>query len=169
MLAEKLKSKFEGQQARLKVAKAIIENGLRIGGDGKIYCGKFEIPHSKIAKALGVDRRTVKATVDTIMSDELLSGIFTRIKPAGPLMKDIAIHLGYSCIEIYVKDPSKPGIVSKITELLAGYGVSIRQVIADDPQLISNPKLTIITDGRIPGHIMDRVSAIEGIEKVIVY
>ncbi len=169
MLADKLRRKFEGQETRLRIAEAIIENGLRIAEDGKIYCGDFEIPHSKIAKALGVDRRTVKATVDSIIGDELLRDIFTRIKPAGPSMKDIAIHLGYSCVEIYVKDPSKPGIVSKITGLLAGYGVSIRQVIADDPQLVPHPKLTLITDGRIPGSIMDRISAVEGIEKVIVY
>lgn len=43
----------------------MLSYGLRIK-DGKIYCGSIELSFSKIARAIGVDRRAVMSTVETI-------------------------------------------------------------------------------------------------------
>jgi len=43
---------------RLRVARLCIENGLAVRDDG-IYLNRIEIPTARIARAAGVDRRTV--------------------------------------------------------------------------------------------------------------
>jgi len=40
--------------------------------DGKIYCGNIELSFSKIARAIGVDRRVVMNTVETIEKNKEL-------------------------------------------------------------------------------------------------
>ncbi len=47
---------------RLKVARICLENGLAIRADG-IYLNQTEIPTARVARAAGVDRRTVSETL----------------------------------------------------------------------------------------------------------
>jgi predicted regulator of amino acid metabolism with ACT domain len=52
---------------------------------------------------------------------------------------------------------------------VASYGLSIRQAISDDPYFVEDPKLTIITEGRIPGDLVRQLTEIAGVKKVTVY
>ena len=51
---------------RQKVAKALVELGLSIRDSSTIYCGGIELSDVKIARFLGVDRRTVRETAELI-------------------------------------------------------------------------------------------------------
>jgi predicted regulator of amino acid metabolism with ACT domain len=52
---------------------------------------------------------------------------------------------------------------------VARYVLSIRQAISDDPFFVENPKLTIITEGKIPGDLVRLLMEIEGVKRVTVY
>ena len=59
--------------------------------------------------------------------------------------------MGYGVLKITVVDPSVPGIVHRVTSEIASKGISIRQVVANDPRFYDPPMLTIITEEPLPG------------------
>ena len=148
---EKIKYKFEKYPARMSVARKIVEHGLCVGENGKIYCGNIEISDVAVARAVNVDRRSIKTTVDVILSDEQLSKIFKNITPAGPLVKNVANDLGFGIVEIEA-EAQNPGIIAKATDLISKNKISIRQVHAGDPEFEENPRLTIITEKPVEGN-----------------
>ena len=78
---EKLGEKFEKYPARMKVAKKMIELGLSLNEDGKIYCGNLKINDKSLATAADVDRRAIKSTIEVIQNDSELFNIFNNIIP----------------------------------------------------------------------------------------
>lgn len=159
--------KFEEAPAKLKVARLLIENGLRIGENGKIYCGDIEIPDTKIARVLDVDRRVVRETIKYIMSDEVLRKVFTRLKPAGALLRDVAALFGYGVLEIRA-DPSAVGIIAGVAQALAKAGISIRQIHAEDPDLNPDPKLIVITERAVPGEVIQEILKVPNVKSVTI-
>ena len=59
----KIKHKFEKYPARMNVARKIVKLGLRVDTNGKIYCEDVEISDVALARAVNVDRRSIKSTV----------------------------------------------------------------------------------------------------------
>ena len=59
---------LEGHPERLKVARVLVENGLSVR-DGRIYLNEIEVPPVRVARAAGVDRRTVKETLTVIKAN----------------------------------------------------------------------------------------------------
>jgi predicted regulator of amino acid metabolism with ACT domain len=159
--------KFKEAPAKLKVAKLLIENGLRIGENGKIYCGDVEIPDTKIARVLDVDRRVVRETIRYIVSDEVLRKVFTRLKPAGALLRDVAALFGYGVLEIRA-DPSAVGIIAGVTQALAKAGISIRQIHAEDPDLNPDPKLIVIAERAVPGEVIQEILKVPNVKSVTI-
>lgn len=163
----RVKNFFKDSPSKLSVAKLIIETGLRIGEKGKIYCGEIEVPATKIAAAAGVDRRVVKETAEAILNTEDLRRIFTNLKPAGPLLRDVAQYLGYGVIEIRAK-PEASGIIAEATALIAKEGISIRQILAEDAEIYPDPKLVLITEKPIPGELLSKFLKIPTVKQVTV-
>lgn len=165
---EKIKYKFEKYPARMSVARKIVEHGLCVGENGKIYCGDIEISDVAVARAVNVDRRSIKTTVDVILSDEQLSKIFRNITPAGPLVKNVAKDLGFGIVEIEA-EAQNPGIIARATDLISNNKISIRQVHAGDPEFEENPRLTIITEKPVEGNLINEFLKIEGVKRVSIY
>ncbi|MEM0233195.1 MAG: hypothetical protein QXD66_02035 [Candidatus Nezhaarchaeales archaeon] len=159
--------KFEESPAKLKVARLLIENGLRIGDDGKIYCGDIEIPDMKIARVLDIDRRVVRETVKYIMRDEVLRKVFTMLRPAGALLRDVAALFGYGVLEIRA-DPSAVGIIAGVSQALARANISIRQIHAEDPDLNPDPKLIVITEKPVPGEVIQEILKVPNVKSVTI-
>ena len=164
---EKIKQYFKNTPSKLKISKIFVELGLRIGEEGKIYCGTIELSATKIAKALNVDRRIVKETTQAILNNGTLKHLFMNLKPAGPLLKDIAPYLGYGVIEIRAK-PDAIGIISSTSTLIAKEGISIRQILAEDAEIYPDPKLIIITDKPIPGDLLSKFLKIPTVTTVTI-
>ena len=160
-----IKNQLHEYPERLKVARVLIENGLSVQ-DNKIYLNQIEIPPVRIARAAGVDRRTVNETINT--SSELKL-IFEEIRPAGHSLKEIAKHLNLGVLEITPVNAKSPGILSNAAMILNRAGLSIRQAIVDDPELSPEPKLTLIVEKKIPGELIPELLKISGIAKVSVY
>ncbi|MHC1585980.1 MAG: amino acid-binding protein [Candidatus Hecatellaceae archaeon] len=159
---------FENQPGRLAVVRVLIENGLSIR-NGKIYCNMLEVDMVEVAKAAGVDRRTVAQTIKAVEGNPELSVIFRYLRSAGHSLKEVARYLGFSVLEITPVDARIPGILAGAASLLAERGISVRQALVDDPELHPEPKLTLIVEGEIPGEVIARVLKVKGVAKVSVY
>ena len=163
-----IKKHFEGYPERLKVARVLVENGLSVK-DAKVYLNQIEIPPVRIARAAGVDRRTVNETLNVVKANRELRLIFKEIRPAGHSLKEIARHLNLGVVEITPVDAKIPGILANSAMILVKGGLSIRQAIVDDPELSPEPKLTLIVEKKIPGELISELLKITGIAKVAVY
>jgi predicted regulator of amino acid metabolism with ACT domain len=163
-----ISDRLENYPGRQKVAKALVELGLSVKEGEKIYCGGVEISDVKIARYLAVDRRTVRDTAQLISSDPVLKSVFERIRPAGPFLADAARFLGYSVIEIYA-DSHSVGIVAQAATLIAQENISIRQAVADDPDLTPEPKLTLVVEKEPSGAILQKMLKIPGVTKISTY
>jgi len=152
---------------RLRVTRALVELGLSVR-DGRIFCGDIEQSELKIARAIGVDRRTVRETAEFIESDSVLGSVFRGLKPAGPFLPNVARFLGYRVIEIYA-DPHVVGIVAEASTLISQEGISIRQAVADDPDLSPEPKLTLVVQREPSGETLQKMLKIHGVTKVATY
>ena len=163
-----IKKYLEGYPERLNVARVLVENGLSMR-NGKIYLNEIEVPPVRVARAAGVDRRTVNETLKAIKANRELRQIFEEIRSAGHSLKEIAKHLNLGVVEITPVDARIPGILASSAMILAKSGLSIRQAIVDDPELSPEPKLTLIVEKKIPGELIPEFLKINGVAKVSVY
>jgi len=159
---------FEGHPERLKVARVLIENGLAVR-NWKIYLNEIEIPPVRVARAAGVDRRTVVETLKAIGSNRELRLIFEDMRSAGHSLREIAKHLNLGVVEITPVEAKTPGILAGSAMILAKNGLSIRQAIVDDPELSPEPKLTLIVEKKIPGELIPELLNVKGVAKVSIY
>jgi len=164
---ERVKDLFENHSERLRVANFLLMNGLSIK-DGRIYVNDIEVPTLKVARVIGVDRRTVNETIKEIGKDPKISSVFSSLESAGPSLRRAAKRMGLGVVEITSNHPGKIGILANAAKVLADVGISIRQAIVDDPELSPDPKLTLIGDRAIPGKAVQQFLSIPGVEKVSV-
>ncbi len=145
----------------------MLRYGLRVNG-GKVYCGDILMSDTALGRAAGVDRRVVSSAVKTIVDNPELAGIFSRILPVCHL-KDVALLMGWGAIEIVPTNASKPGILAGTSSILASAGLSIRQVVVDDPEVVENPRAFIITEGPVPSELLPKIKSVEGVQGVVFY
>lgn len=148
--------------------KLLFERGFQVNEEGKVTSGSIEIAHTQLAKEAGVDRRVVDATTKTIISDELLSRIFKNVHSI-PFLRDVAPSLGLGVIIIIPEDAADVGILAEVAGLISESKVSIRQAVSDDPYLTDNPRLTIITDKKVPGELVDKILELPSVKGVSIY
>ncbi len=165
---ERINEKFKKYPARIRVAEKMVELGLSINEDGKIYCGNLKISDKALATAAEVDRRAIKSTIEVIQEDEELSNLFTNIIPAGTLLKNIAKNLELGVIEIEVGSENE-GILAATTKLISEKGIGIRQAYAEDTELQKTPLLTIITEKPVEGNLINEFLKIKGVTRVSIY
>ncbi|MFX0108625.1 MAG: amino acid-binding protein [Candidatus Hodarchaeota archaeon] len=159
---------FEDSPQRLRVAQAIVRHGFNIEGAGVVKCGDIRIPLKALGDSLGIDRRTVRATTEDICQNEVLCEFFKRLQPAGPSLEKVREVLGYGVVTIYVESPQNAGILSEVTSIIAGYGISIRQVLAEDIEIYEEPCLKVITHEPLPGRVIENLAAVKGVSRVII-
>ena len=165
---EKINEKFKKYPARIRVAEKMIELGLSLSEDGKIYCGNLKISDKALATAADVDRRAIKSTIEVIQEDEELYNLFSNIMPAGTLLKNIAKNLKLGVIEIECGSESD-GVLSNTTNLITKKGIGIRQAYAEDTELQESPILTIITEEVVSGDLINEFLKIKGVTRVSIY
>jgi hypothetical protein len=165
---QEILNKFRRYPAQEKVIRLILQRGFQVNDRGRVVSGEIEIPHAQIAKELDVDRRVVDTTASAIRDDEDLWKVFKNIRSM-TFLGDVAPVLGLGVIEITPVDAARTGVLGNVASSVARYGLSIRQAISDDPFFVENPKLTIITEGKIPGDLVRLLMEIEGVKRVTVY
>ena len=163
----KIEHYFDEYPVRKIIAKTLLKYGLRVSDDLKVKAGDIEVPYTKIAKALDVDRRVVKETVTMILKIPELRDIYTNLEPTVH-MKYVGRHVGYGVIEIE-PEPRSVGILAKVAQKIADRGINIVQVVAEDPELYPEATLTIITEKPIPGDLINELSKLEGVKRISIY
>ncbi|MBI5047126.1 regulator [Candidatus Micrarchaeota archaeon] len=159
-----LEDAFLRYPMRKKVVECLLKYGLSVDKKGTVFCGEIEISPAKIARALRVDRRVVIETAQMIAKVKELHQIFENLIPKA-FISGVAPNLGFEVIEIEAESHAV-GIVSSVARIIADSGISIRQIVTDDPDIYPNPKLTIILDKRIPGEALVRIRELNSIKKL---
>lgn len=163
-----IQEKFKHHPAQEKVIRLLLERGFQINDEGRVVSGSIEIPHTQIAHEIGVDRRVVDATCETISKEPKLRQIFQNIHTI-PFLKDVAPYLGLGVIIITPENAARKGLLGSVATAVAEHGTIIRQAVSDDPYLTENPRLTIITEGRVSGELVAALTKIKGVKSVTVY
>ncbi len=151
-----IKAEFERQVVRPAVVRKMIECGMRVSDDEKIYVGDIEVDYLAVARAVGVDRRVVKQTAHQIRTSQYLYSIFSKTKPLGTSLVDLVSLLGYSAIVVEA-DPKSPGVMAVVAEILSRHGMVVRQAVAEDPEMVPDAKLTLVVEGQITGQAMEEL------------
>jgi len=167
MVWKTLSEMFKDSPKKLYVAKRLFAYGLRIDERGHILLRDVKVPYASFAKAIGVDRRTVKETVMKLLQNDLTRAFFNNIEPAGPFLIKVLRLLKYRCLAIEVFE-DKPGIIAMVATALAKRGVNIVQVLAEDPNLVEKPKLYIIVAGEVPGDAISEILKNSNIKSITV-
>jgi predicted regulator of amino acid metabolism with ACT domain len=161
-------AKFRRYPAQEKVVRLILERGFQVSERGRVVSGGIEIPHAQIAKELDVDRRVVDTTAAAIVEDEDLWKIFKNVRSM-TFLAEVAPVVGLGVIEITPVNAAQTGLLGEVASAVAEYGLSIRQAVSDDPFFVEQPKLTIITEAKIPGELVRLLMDIKGVRRVTVY
>jgi len=156
---------FSGKSGQRRVAEFMLHSGVCVK-NGRLLFSGVQLSDMKVARALGVDRRVVKATVATIMADKNLKELYSRLGST-VVLKDVAKSLGLGAIEIIPKNAQTKGIVASVARLISDEGISIKQVTIEDA-LFSNAEMTIVTEKPIPRTLIDRILKVNGVRKVVV-
>jgi hypothetical protein len=164
---EKLRPYFRGFPAQEKVAQLMVQYGLRVS-EGQVHAGPIEISVTAIARAASVDRRVVTATVRTIEKNPEALDFFRRLRPVCHL-GEVAPLMGWGAIEIIPTSASKPGILAGVASAIAEAGISVRQVIVDDPEVSDDPHAFIVTEQPVPERLLPRIRAVEGVKSVVLH
>src|SRR6056297_2678151 len=151
---DEIMQKFEGSPSQQAVIRLLLERGFSVNDEGRVVSGSIEIPNTQIAREIDVDRRVVDSTTDAILADDELRSIFQNISSIPSLM-DLAPVLDLTVLTVDVTDADEPGIVAKVTSLLAENGISIRQTVSEDPEFTDEPRLCLVTDEAVPGDVLN--------------
>jgi len=161
-----LEKAFEESPGKRKVAETMLRYGLRVDERGAIFCGEIELSPAKFARALGVDRRVVIETGRMIAEDDELYSIFSQLLPTAFIGR-VADKLGFESIEIRA-EPHQKGIVAQVAGVIAEKGIVIRQIVADDPDIYPEPKLTLILERKLDGATINKLRKLEGIKEIVI-
>lgn len=159
--------KFKGMPSQEKVVRLLLERGFQVDGQGHVVSGRIEIPHTQIAKEVGVDRRVVDATTEMILKDEILKRVFMNIHSIASF-KDVAPLLGLGVIIITPDNAQNIGILSDVTSVISMFNLSIRQAVTDDPFFTDEPKMTVITNDVIPGELVSELRKLKSVKSVTI-
>lgn len=159
--------KFKGMPSQEKVVRLLLERGFQVDEHGHVVSGKIEIPHTQIAKEVGVDRRVVDATTEMILNDDILKRVFVNIHSIASF-RDVAPLLGLGVIIIAVDNAQNVGIISEVTDVISRFNLSIRQAVTDDPFFTDEPVMTVITNDVIPGDLVSELRKLNSVKSVTI-
>jgi predicted regulator of amino acid metabolism with ACT domain len=162
---DEIMGKFEGSPSQQAVIRLLLERGFSVNDEGRVVSGGIEIPNTGIAREIGVDRRVVDSTTETILADEQLRRIFQNIS-AIPSLMDLAPVLDMDVLTIEVFNAERSGIVAEVTELIADHDISIRQIISEDPEFTDDPRLHIIADDPVTGDLLVEIRQLAYVSSV---
>ncbi|HUI00757.1 MAG TPA: hypothetical protein VLX56_03915 [Nitrososphaerales archaeon] len=162
-----IERQFARQSSKVMVVRKMLEYGIRVSNEGKLYVGGLEVDYAALARDAGTDRRVVKQTADKIRADPFLFSVFSRLAPVGASLLGVVSSVGYSAI-IIEADPRAAGVISRVTGVLARHGVVVRQALADDPDMVRDANLTLIVEGTVGGEVIGELERLEMVRGITV-
>ncbi len=161
----RIKEQFERQVVRPDVVRKMIECGMRVSDDEKIYVGDVEVGYLAVARAADVDRRVVKQTVVQIRKNRYLYSIFSKTRPLGTSLVDLVSLLGYFAVVVEA-DPKSPGVMASVAEILSRHEMVVRQAVAEDPDMVPDAKMTLVVEGRLTGQALEELNGLKMVRSI---
>ncbi len=161
----KVRKEFERQVVRPDIVRKMIECGMRVSDDEKIYVDNVEVDYLAIARAVGVDRRVVRQTAEQIRTNRYLYSLFSKTMPLGTSLVELVALLGYSAV-IIEANPKSPGVMAAVAEILSRHGMVVRQALADDPEMVQDAKMTLVVEGQLTGQAMEELNALKMVKSI---
>lgn len=165
-----IKDAFSKQPSQMKVVTKLVSIGLkviRLDDDIKIFCDDIEIKPNSIAKAMNVDRRVVVEVMEKIVKDSTLSAFFRELSPVANLGR-ASSRMGFGVLQIVPDSADRPAIISGVSQIISREGISIRQVIVDDPEINDDPRGIIVTDSPVPPSLLPEIKRVPGVQAVVI-
>jgi len=159
-----VKEGFSNFPSQEKVARLLLKQGIRVD-KGIAFCNSIEQSDAAIARAVGVDRRVVRSTLDRISSVPELDRVFSKLQSMS-LLANVASEIGCTALEIIPTDATMPGIVAGITDVIYRAGLSVRQAVVDDPGIRTDSHLIIVVDGHVPSELLPAIRQSRGVSSV---
>ena len=163
-----IKEFFKDLPAQQRVAKLLFERGFQVNEDGRVVSGCIEIPHTQIGKEVGVERRAVDSTVETILSKDELTRIYTNLRQVCSL-QEVAREFNLSVIIFVPENATQSGIIADVTRTVSENSLNIRQALSEDTSTSSHPRLTLIIEGDIPSEVISKIRRLPGTRSITVY
>ena len=160
-----IRKQFERQVVRPDIVRKMIECGMHVSDDEKIYVDDVEVDYSAVARAVDVDRRVVKQTVHQIRVNRYLYSLFSKTKPLGTSLVSLVNQLGYTAIVIEA-DPKSPGVMAGVAEILSRHGMVVRQAVAEDPEMVPDAKMTLVVEGQLTGQAMEELHGLKVVRSI---
>ena len=160
-----VKKQIERQVVWPEIVRKMIECGMRVSEDEKIYVDGVEVDYTAVANALDVDRRVVKQTAQQIRRNRYLYSLFSKTKPLGTSLADVVSQLGYTAVVIEA-DPKSPGILAGVAEILSRHGMVVRQAVAEDPEMVPDAKMTLVVEGQLTGQAMEELHGLKSVRSI---
>lgn len=160
-----VRKQFERQVVRPEIVRKMIECGMRVSDDEKIYVDDVEVDYSAVARAVDVDRRVVKHTAQQIRRNRYLYSLFSMTKPLGTSLVGLVSQLGYTAI-IIEADPKSPGVMAGVAEILSRHGMVVRQAVAEDPEMVSDAKMTLVVEGQLTGQAIGELHSLNVVKSI---
>lgn len=160
-----VRKQFARQVVRPEIVRKMIECGMRVSDDEKIYVDDVEVDYTAVANALDVDRRVVKQTAQQIRGNRYLYSLFSRTKPLGTSLVDVVSQLGYTAV-IIEADPKSPGVMAGVAEILSRHGLVVRQAVAEDPEMVPDAKMTLVVGGQLTGQAMEELNGLKMVRSI---
>jgi predicted regulator of amino acid metabolism with ACT domain len=160
-----VRKQFERQVVRPEIVRKMIDCGMRISEDEKIYVDNIEVDYTAVARALDVDRRVVKQTAQQIRRNRYLYSLFSMTKPLGTSLVGLVSQLGYTAI-IIEADPKSPGVMAGVAEILSRNGMVVRQAVAEDPEMVPDAKMTLVVEGQLTGTAMEELHGLKVVRSI---
>ena len=160
-----IRKQFDRQVARPEVVRKMIECGMRVSDDEKIFVDEVEVDYTAMARAARVDRRVVKQTVQQIRRNRYLYSLFSMTKPLGTSLVSLVSQLGYTAV-IIEADPKSPGVMAKVAEILSRHGMVVRQAVAEDPEMVRDAKMTLVIEGHLTGQAIEELNGLRVVRSI---
>ena len=160
-----IRKQFERQVVRPEIVRKMIECGMRVSDDEKIFVDDVEVDYTAVANALDVDRRVVKQTARQIRQNRYLYSLFSKTKPLGTSLVDVVSQLGYTAVVIEA-DPKSPGVMAGAAEILSRHGMVVRQAVAEDPEMVPDAKMTLVIEGQLSGDAMEALNGLKVVRSI---
>ena len=161
----RVKEQFSRQFARPDVVRKMIECGMRVSSDFKIHVDDVEVDYTAVARAVGVDRRVVRQTVEQICGNPYLYSIFSKIIPLGAGLAAVVEVLGYTAVVVEA-EPKSPGVLASVAEILSRHGYVVRQALADDPDMVPDAKMTLVLEGQLSGKAIEELNSLTSLKSI---
>ncbi len=160
-----VRKQFQRQKVRPEIVRKFIECGMRVGTDDKIFVGDVEVDYTAIARAIDVDRRVVKQTVQQIRTNRYLNSLFSKTLPLGTSLVNLVAELGYTGVVIEA-DPKSPGVMAAVAEILSRHGTVVRQAVAEDPEMVPDAKMTLVVAGQLSGQAIQELNSLKVVRSI---